>query len=110
MNFNTENQFTFNPVSDEFVLFCRAELPECGNILSLSAPCVECGILLSVTPDGSVAYTVTGSCDYTVTVNCFFPVSARTGIVSCEPLKPRRVHSVQRMIPLAFRKTTFLRL
>lgn len=110
MNHNIENQFTFNSVPDEFVLFCRAEVPECGNLLSLPAPRVEIGILLSVTPDGSIAYTVTGSCDYTVTVNCFFPVSARTGIVSCEPHKPRRVHSVQRMIPLAFRKTTFLRL
>ena len=110
MNINFENQFTFSPVSDEFVLFCRAEIPECGKIFSLSAPRIDHGVLLSVKPDGSVAYTVTGSCDYTVTVNCFFPVSARTGIVSCEPLKPRRVHSVQRMIPLAFRKTTFLRL
>ena len=110
MNINIENQFTFSRVSDEFVLFCRAEMPECGNIFSLSAPRIDHGVLLSVKPDGSIAYTVNGISELTFTVTCYPAASVRTGVISRGSSVFRRMLPVRRVLPLPFRKSTFLRL
>ena len=108
MNICENNEFTFISVPEDFSVFCRAELPECGSVFMLPAPRLECGMLLSVRPDGSIAYTVSGESSLSFTVSAF-PL-ARVGITPRVPVKLHRRIPVQHFSPLAFRKSTFLRL
>lgn len=109
MNICEYNEFTFNSAPEEFSLFYRAELPECGKHFSLPAPRLLCGVLLSVRPDGSIAYTVAGECSRCFTVTAF-PAPVKTAIVPRELVKRPRRNPVQQLMPMPFRKTTFLRL
>ena len=109
MDFCVDNGFILTEVPENFAVFCQAELPEIGEIFSLAAPSLECGITLAVHPDGSIAYTVAGFSDFTFTVSLFPPAFVRTGTVRCKKSSARRV-PVQNFPAMVFRKSTFLRL